>query len=286
VTGQAGLLELSPGSVLRLDGVEWTVEAIEAQPGRVLLRAAGGERRWRTIRWLAHHRDCQRVPAEVVEAGAAGQPPTLGDLTEHQREVVRLRLAHLLEAETGFRGGDARDPAPGEPRLAYDPVDVAMLLRDVMMPLPLREGRAVALPELPRTGRAGGRCALRPAARPPRPAGMGPGRAQREPRTRGVGTGHQRGAGLPRDGAGRRSDMAGLRPGPGRGLRLGRQPAASCAGRRPWRGRLERARPAAGRGGLDVLAVKLDTLRVDLAVELENRGKPLTPADGQPAPAT
>jgi hypothetical protein len=34
--------------------------------------------------------------------------------------------------------------------------------------------------------------------------------------------------------------------------------------------------------GLDVLAVKLDTLRVDLAVELENRGKPLAPADGQP----
>jgi hypothetical protein len=32
-----------------------------------------------------------------------------------------------------------------------------------------------------------------------------------------------------------------------------------------------------------VLAVKLDTLRVDLAVELENRGKPLTPADGQTA---
>jgi len=38
--------------------------------------------------------------------------------------------------------------------------------------------------------------------------------------------------------------------------------------------------------GLDVLAVKLDTLRVDLAVELEDRGKPLTPANGQPAPAT
>ena len=38
--------------------------------------------------------------------------------------------------------------------------------------------------------------------------------------------------------------------------------------------------------GLDVLAVKLDTLRVDISVELENRGKPLTPADGQPALAT
>ena len=33
-------------------------------------------------------------------------------------------------------------------------------------------------------------------------------------------------------------------------------------------------------------ALGLDTLRVDIAVELENRGKPLTPADGQPAPAT
>ena len=36
--------------------------------------------------------------------------------------------------------------------------------------------------------------------------------------------------------------------------------------------------------GLDVLAVKLDTLRVDLAVKLENRGKPLAPADERPAP--
>ena len=37
--------------------------------------------------------------------------------------------------------------------------------------------------------------------------------------------------------------------------------------------------------GLDVLAVKLDTLRVDLTVELENRGKPVTPAADAPAGA-
>jgi hypothetical protein len=36
--------------------------------------------------------------------------------------------------------------------------------------------------------------------------------------------------------------------------------------------------------GLDVLAVKLDTLRVDLAVELENRGKPLAPAEERAGP--
>ena len=30
--------------------------------------------------------------------------------------------------------------------------------------------------------------------------------------------------------------------------------------------------------GLDPSAIKLDTLRADIAVELENRGKPVTPA--------
>jgi hypothetical protein len=121
MSGQAGLLELSMGSVLRLDGVEWTVRAIEAQHGRVLL-SADGEERWRSIQWLAHHRDCRSVPAESDEnTGLVGQPPSLDDLTEYQREVVRLRAAHLLETETGFRGGDPSHPAPREPRPAYDP---------------------------------------------------------------------------------------------------------------------------------------------------------------------
>ena len=36
--------------------------------------------------------------------------------------------------------------------------------------------------------------------------------------------------------------------------------------------------------GLDPSAIKLDTLRVDIAAELENRGKPSAPAaDGTPA---
>lgn len=121
MAGQAGLLELSVGSVLRLDGTEWTVAAIEAQYGRMLL-GAGGDERWRSIRWLAHHRDCQGVQAESgEETGPAGQPASLDDLNEHQRQVLRLRVGHLLEAETGFRGGDPLHPGPGEPRPAYDP---------------------------------------------------------------------------------------------------------------------------------------------------------------------
>jgi hypothetical protein len=122
VSGRAGFLELSAGSELLLGGVQWTVAAIEAQHGRVLLRS-GGEERWRSIRWLAHHPDCRAVPDDdaAVPARPPGQPPVLDDLTGLQRQVVWLRVGHLLEAETGFRGGDPLRPEPGEPRPGYDP---------------------------------------------------------------------------------------------------------------------------------------------------------------------
>lgn len=121
MSGQAGLLELEQGTVLRLDGEEWTVASVEAQYGRVLLRC-GGKDMQRSIRWLAHHPDCQAVPGGTAgPARLPGQPPDLGDLTVHQRRIVDLRVAHLLEAETGFRGGDPFHPGSGEPRLAYDP---------------------------------------------------------------------------------------------------------------------------------------------------------------------
>ena len=123
MAGQAGLLELSAGSELVLGGAEWTVAAIEAPHGRVLLRS-GGEERWRSIRWLAHHPDCRAVlddDAGAPSPAAGRQPPVLDDLTDLQRQVVWLRVAHLLEAETGFRGGDPLRPEPGEPRPGYDP---------------------------------------------------------------------------------------------------------------------------------------------------------------------
>ena len=76
MTGRAELLDLSAGSGLRLDGAEWTVEAVQPQFGRVLLRAADGDLQWRTIRWLVHHRDCRRVAGAAPGAAAAvRQPP-------------------------------------------------------------------------------------------------------------------------------------------------------------------------------------------------------------------
>lgn len=45
----------------------------------------------------------------------------MDDLTEHQREIVMLRMEHLWETETGFRSGDPFDALPHEPRPQYNP---------------------------------------------------------------------------------------------------------------------------------------------------------------------
>ena len=128
MSGDRSLLQLSVGVVLRFDGLDWTVEEIQAQRGRVVLRADSGERQVRTIKWLMHHPEC-RIIATGSDAGSAAaeadsvgrQPPTWRDLTPEQQDLVRLRVGHLLEVETGFRCGDPRRAAPDEPRAAYDP---------------------------------------------------------------------------------------------------------------------------------------------------------------------
>ncbi|MFF3791791.1 hypothetical protein OG894_38055 [Streptomyces sp. NBC_01724] len=55
---------------------------------------------------------------------------------------ARLRVAHVLEAETGFREGHPAGALPGEPRLAYDP--------DCMMPTQRRHARAAQTAAMPR----------------------------------------------------------------------------------------------------------------------------------------
>jgi hypothetical protein len=48
------------------------------------------------------------------------------DLTERQRGQLACRLAHLLEVETGFRGGGVLVAESGEPREAYDPASTTL----------------------------------------------------------------------------------------------------------------------------------------------------------------
>ncbi|MGV9882996.1 transposase [Streptomyces sp. NPDC003006] len=83
-----------------------------------------GRAETRSFRWLINHADLRLLP--TVEASGrpspvARQPRTLADLTKDQLDRARLRAAHVLEAETGFREGHLARALPGEPRPAYDP---------------------------------------------------------------------------------------------------------------------------------------------------------------------
>ena len=118
-----GFLQIAPGRRVALNGVEWTVDDVHGQLGRLVLVDDDGRAETRSFRWLINHADLRLLPA--VESGrpppVARQPRTLADLTKDQLERARLRAAHVLEAETGFREGHPARAMEGEPRPAYDP---------------------------------------------------------------------------------------------------------------------------------------------------------------------
>lgn len=51
----------------------------------------------------------------------SGQAPETDDLTADQLGRLQLRLAHALEADTGYRSGDPWTALPDEPKPQYDP---------------------------------------------------------------------------------------------------------------------------------------------------------------------
>lgn len=125
------VLDLAAGSALVLDGAEWMVERLEPQYGNVVLTRSDGQRMRVSVRFLISHPDCRPSSRSAAAAAAdrGRQPKTVHDLSPHQREVACLRLAHLLEAETGFRSGDPSRPGPGEPKPEYDPAVTTLTQR-------------------------------------------------------------------------------------------------------------------------------------------------------------
>jgi hypothetical protein len=121
MTGGA-VLDLSEGAGLVLDGREWTVERREPHLGRVQLVAGDGTRRRVSFRFLSASAEC-RASSRTAASGAdrGRQPKTARDLDPARLQLARLRMAHLLEVETGFCSGDPMRPGPGEPRPGYHP---------------------------------------------------------------------------------------------------------------------------------------------------------------------
>ncbi len=118
-----GPVELSAGCRLVLAGTQWQVDQFEPHTGRVLLRRDDGQELATTVRALINHGDCRPVPATAASLSHSRgrQPAGLEDLTARQRELVAVRYAHLMEAETGYRSGSPLHAVPGEPRPGYDP---------------------------------------------------------------------------------------------------------------------------------------------------------------------
>jgi hypothetical protein len=118
-----GPVELPAGCRLVLAGIQWQVDQFEPHTGRVLLRRDDGRELATTVRALVNHGDCR--PAPAADTGPwhsrGRQPAGLEDLTARQRELVAMRYAHLMEAETGYRSGSPLHAVLGEPRRAYDP---------------------------------------------------------------------------------------------------------------------------------------------------------------------
>lgn len=148
--GPGGLLDLSCGASLVLDGCEWEVASFEPHVGRVRLRGGGGQELATTVRFLVNHPGCRAAGGEGRADGRGRQPGGMGDLTGRQREIVAIRYAHLMEAETGYRGGDRLRAAPGEPRPGYDPDRTTLAQRREakaaeLRALPAEEARALGL---------------------------------------------------------------------------------------------------------------------------------------------
>ena len=118
-----GPVALSAGCRLVLAGTQWQVQEFEPHTGRVLLRRGDGQELATTVRALVNRSDCRPAPDADTGSphGRGRQPAGLEDLTARQRELVAMRYAHLMEAETGYRSGSPLHALPGEPRPGYDP---------------------------------------------------------------------------------------------------------------------------------------------------------------------
>lgn len=118
-----GFLQIAPGRRVTLNGVEWTIEDVHGQFGRLVLLDAHGRTETRSFRWLLNHPDLRLLPT-AEEAGrpssVSRRPRTLADLTEDQLERARLRAAHVLEAERGSGRAIRLGPcqvSPGPPTI-------------------------------------------------------------------------------------------------------------------------------------------------------------------------
>lgn len=121
----AATLCLAEGSEIELDGTRWLVGRYEPHCGRLILVAQDGATLPTSVRVVVNHPHCRQDDGPRLKR----QQFTMGDLSEFQQKRLRLQVAHMLEAETGYRSGTSLHRAPGEPRPQYDPESTGVVER-------------------------------------------------------------------------------------------------------------------------------------------------------------
>lgn len=124
-----GPVDLREGVEFLLDGeprrvVKESVRTVDGLPVMALARP-DGVTELVPLRDLLFRRTVRPV-GHIADHGSAypaknGQQPEVDDLDPGQLRRLQLRLAHALEAETGYRSGDSWTALPGEPKPPYDP---------------------------------------------------------------------------------------------------------------------------------------------------------------------
>ena len=121
-------IRIGIGTRVLFDGQLWEVsELLPAAKGtEVVLRAYG--RHSEAVR-ISLREILEGQRARLCGEGAGPNPDdpvdpadvVLSAMTNHERDVIRQRAAHIREILTGFRSGSADFTEPGEPRAEYAP---------------------------------------------------------------------------------------------------------------------------------------------------------------------
>lgn len=105
------------GTRIRLDGKTHAVAGFDGPS--VILRSQDGRELRMTTSALVDSNDFAVLDGNEERESTSPSFPDL--LNPEQRREAEEKLAHLNEALTGFRSGNAEDPTRGEPRREYDP---------------------------------------------------------------------------------------------------------------------------------------------------------------------
>ena len=117
-------VRLTPGIRVRMNDEEYVLAGVNHVLGCITLRSDSGFQTTISTEDFVNHPRLAEVRDAPVPQDAA-----LERLDARALEILHKRLAHVYEAETGYKSGTADNPLPNEPRPQYDPATTTLTQR-------------------------------------------------------------------------------------------------------------------------------------------------------------